>query len=316
MKKINVYLTSTNYSPNFRRDFRKLFEQIIDQLKAHPAQLEIISSDDSLIKTAGDVEQFRLFDCEMLVEYDGAYKGISLADFYTPLAQFFMVDRNIQSSTDVFLIPQGNANDMLWGRADVKTLTSKILGGIYVPQEPDIDFDTYRKLRATTNKKDMFVFKGNVDAIDRRTIYELIDIPYYSGREILSPPDTYFKNVIEHKVGLCIPGIGELCYRDIEYMAMGIPMMKFEYMTNLYPKLEPNVHYIAIPRIDSDPSQRERVGGREYAELYIQRFLEVKDDLEFLEYISNNAMNYYDTYLHPVARIKHVFDLWELPFYQ
>jgi len=51
--------------------------------------------------------------------------------------------------------------------------------------------------------------------------------------------------------------------------------------------------------------------NKTFAEKYISRFLEVKDDDDFLNFISKNARNYYEKYLHPLTRFNHILNLIE-----
>ena len=41
---------------------------------------------------------------------------------------------------------------------------------------------------------------------------------------------------------------GELCYRDIEMMAIGVPYIRIEYKSEIHEAFIPNYHYITIPR--------------------------------------------------------------------
>jgi hypothetical protein len=93
-------------------------------------------------------------------------------------------------------------------------------------------------------------------------------------------------------------------------MAIGVPFIRFEYTTNLNPKLIPNYHYISIDR----PSDLviDRLGNETHAAMIEKRFLEVKDDKEFLSFISKNAKEYYDTYLSRYNNVKHTLNLLEL----
>ena len=57
---------------------------------------------------------------------------------------------------------------------------------------------------------------------------------------------------------------------------------------------------------------REREAEQRHADAYLKRYKEIKDDTVFLNFISNNARKYYETYLHPDTRVKHVVSLLEL----
>jgi hypothetical protein len=131
--------------------------------------------------------------------------------------------------------------------------------------------------------------------------------------------DEYLNLAIQYKVGLAISSASELCYRDIEYMAIGLPMLRLEYVTQTNPPLIPNYHYIAIDRakynLPGSPgnlewgSHLDREGGEIYVQAYKERFLEVKDDYNFLEFISNNAREYYNQYCSSLNRLSHLLKL-------
>ena len=59
----------------------------------------------------------------------------------------------------------------------------------------------------------------------------------------------YFDLLTDYDMCLSIGGVanGDLCYRDVECMALGIPLLRFDFVTTLNPALIPNYHYISIP---------------------------------------------------------------------
>jgi hypothetical protein len=123
--------------------------------------------------------------------------------------------------------------------------------------------------------------------------------------------ENYANNLITHKVALSVAGRGELCYRDIECMAMGIPIIRFEYFSKLNPELVPNYHYISTERPDDFNSwtKLDRLGEKQHSELIAKRFQEVKDDHDFLKFIGENARKYYEDYLSPESSVKHTINL-------
>ena len=165
---------------------------------------------------------------------------------------------------------------------------------------------------------DKLLFRGNcaISGCDRRAVLLLTGQHDFVGWE---PNDTYFtKDLIECSVGLSVPGIGELCMRDIEYMSVGIPMLRFKYIREetLNPSLVPNYHYISIDRMDNDATIERTAGNGlnplNYSLKYLEKFNEVRKDLDFLEYISKNARKYYEDYLHPNTRLNHLLKISEL----
>ena len=108
-------------------------------------------------------------------------------------------------------------------------------------------------------------------------------------------------------------GVGELCYRDIECMAVGVPLIRFEYQVEMHEKLIPNFHYISVPYPDDMPRHNDvatdRFALEHHAKMIEQRFLEVIDDTEFLSYISKNAREYYERNLSPKNRVNKTLEI-------
>lgn len=120
----------------------------------------------------------------------------------------------------------------------------------------------------------------------------------------------YLELAIKYKMGLAAPSLAELAYREIEYLAIGLPMLRLEYMTQMNPPLIPNYHYIAVDRSQFPwDANADRIGGPEYVEAYIKRFNETKDDKEFLEFIAKNGREYYTQYCSPQNKLKHILNL-------
>ena len=137
----------------------------------------------------------------------------------------------------------------------------------------------------------------------RNEIPEYIDKMYFRGTSISDRPIVTLK----YKIGLSVAGRGELCYRDIEYMALEVPFIRFEYITKLNPNLIPNFHYISVER--PDELTIDRLGDESHSKMIERRFLEVKDDKDFLNFIAKNAKEYYDTYLTRYNNVKHTLNL-------
>jgi hypothetical protein len=173
-----------------------------------------------------------------------------------------------------------------------------------------------RKFRGYDNLIDKMFFLSTTRREDPFTLREMgLSIEAQGGMNI----DEYLNLAIQYKVGLAISSVSELCYRDIEYMAIGLPMLRLEYVTQTNPPLIPNYHYIAIDRakhnLPGSPgnlewgSHLDREGGEIYVQAYKERFLEVKDDYDFLEFISNNAREYYNQYCSSSNRLSHLLKL-------
>jgi hypothetical protein len=260
---------------------------------------------DQFIKI-GDFET-TILDCQLLIHYEDidVIKGICFCDTDSLLSGLFYKRNNIN---DLFLHSQnGSTLIRFYKERDYKF---KFVPINYLPESPMYSsFDNYYLKRLSQkNFKDKMVFRGNVNSMPRESAKLMVGNEYFDGYDYLSVHQ-YFDSLTEYKVGLSIPGIGEICHRDVEYMAIGLPFIKFEYLTKWEPKLIPNYHYISIDRIGE--IDQERYGGEEYSNLYLKRFLEVKDDKEFLNFISKNSRKYYEENLHPLTRLNKIIKIIE-----
>jgi len=295
------------YQQHNSRDFHTLIEDIA--LHLHKTQNAILCVDGNDMPSVAD--------CDLLIHYPetDTFKGITFADRQNKLTNFFERRNN---ANDLLLNSQyANTNLALYNKLGYKF---RYKPSIYTPSYPNISLEGYYTKRINnTTFIDKFIFRGNVHLANRTSADLLKGYEYFEGHDNINTLE-YFDELTKYKVGLSIPGLGELCYRDVEYMAIGIPMMKFEYVTQLNPPLIPNHHYISIDRIDSEEDRNfnggvigaERQGGEKYVTQYKKRFEEVKDDTEFLNFISKNAREYYETYLHPSTRLQHILNLLEI----
>lgn len=89
----------------------------------------------------------------------------------------------------------------------------------------------------------------------------------------------YFEEMCSHRVCLSFKGAADINHRDVEAMAIGVPVLRAEYLNRTYDPLIPNEHYISVD--EEDPGA------------FIERFYEIADDIEFLQFISENAQLWY-----------------------
>jgi hypothetical protein len=96
-------------------------------------------------------------------------------------------------------------------------------------------------------------------------------------------------------------------------MAIGVPLLRFDFVTTLNPALIPNYHYISVPLQMDLPKQndvlKDRLGEYRHAKMLENKFKEVINDKDFLNFISKNARKYYENYLDKKSRIQHTLNL-------
>lgn len=311
MRKIIVHNPCNEYT-RYYRNYNLFWDKLTDELKkifvvTENRYFEFANSRQFPIKLRkGKSNYFALHECEYVIEFEdtGEFYILSVSD---RLSTAILNEQNNPSLKKV-LVSQFNYDYL---KNYIKDSIEKYSPWIYFQQEV-FDYEKFYEKRKTFNTFiDKMYFRGT---ISERPITQFFDKKYVEG---FGSIPNYFDDLIKYKIGLSIAGVGELCYRDIEYMCMGMPFLRFEYLSELNPKLIPNYHYISVDRPDDIPNHNglstDRLGLEKHAKLIEKRFLEVKDDLDFLNFISKNAREYYTTYLNE-NNVNHTIKLLNLKY--
>ena len=145
-------------------------------------------------------------------------------------------------------------------------------------------------------------WKGDEKTAYRNVVRLLYDKKYLDPNNIHI--DTYLNQLSKQKIALshymdvdmfnsANEHPGELCYRDIEMMAIGVPYIRIEYKSEIHEAFIPNYHYITIPR-EHAYLEFDKNGHEGVTNLIISKYNEVKNDDEFLKFISKNQRDWYD----------------------
>jgi hypothetical protein len=251
-------------------------------------------------------------DCELVIHNsdDDSYIGITWADNPGDIVNSFI--RRNRKEDKLYVMQFTNR----WPRNfDKSTYNFQILQGTHYPflSHTNHDYFYYERKLHNDVLKDNFIDKMFfLGRDDRPAVWELRKLGLCNENMGTNGNVGYFDEMIKYKMGLAISGVGELCCRDIEYLAVGVPMIKIEYNTQLNPPLIPNFHFIAIDRDKNNlpwDSHNDLAGGPEIVEVFKQRFFEVKDDKEFLDFVAKNGREYYEQYSHPCNRMKHLTNI-------
>ena len=109
--------------------------------------------------------------------------------------------------------------------------------------------------------------------------------------------DQYLQESFQFRLAFSIGGgggalCGDLCFRDIEMFGLGIPLLRPKLIVENSEPLLPDFHYIAV---DAELDAEYRYANPDILSQKIaSRYREVIDDLEYLEFIKNNAKNWYE----------------------
>ena len=246
-----------------------------------------------------------MLECEMIIEnYDT--KEIKILSVSDDLTSAIL---NLQNSTYLsqVLVSQFHRQKILSHVHDINN-HKKYNPWIYFPQN-HYDYDQYYQYRLQQNNLiDKFYFRGT--SLESRSIIQNFDGSLFEGGSPIGGFDTYAKDLLKHKMAFSIAGRGEFCYRDIECMAMGIPLIRFKYHSEMEPALIPDYHYISIDRPEGNIFDSQL--RSEHAGLIQDKFLQIKDDIELLNFVTTNARNYYVDNISGLNGVNHTVKLLDL----
>ena len=197
----------------------------------------------------------------------------------------------------------------------------KVKPWIFLPYA-EFDYLHYRNKKETSNELNNKMYWQGSGVDDYRQCVRFLEQDGYLQPITPMNHDIYLEKMSMSKIGMSyyqkmdryrtpFDYPGEFCYREIEYMSIGLPFIRIEYKDSVHDPLLPNVHYISIPR-DVANVEFEKNGERGIADLYIQRYNEVINDEEFLLYISKNQKEWFDRNVLSPNREKLTFDLLEI----
>jgi len=301
--RIRVY-NPCNQATRFFRNYNLFWDRLTEHLGEvfeveENRYAEKANSDGMEARLAAATKPMSLRECEYVIENmeNGEFCVLSVCDVLTSAVMGEKHNPKFKRA----LIAQFLTENV---KHDSGSFYHKYSPWIYFPMTA-LDLDVYYYLRKQLPVLiDKMYFRG---ATGHRPILSYVSKALLEGTAPIGGPDIYFPDVIKYSVGLAVGGRGEICYRDVEYMAMGIPFIKFEYRTELCPPLIPNFHYVSIDR-PSD-MKLDGYGDEKHAKLIEAKFLEVKDNREFLAFVAKNAREYYVKYLAPHAAVEHTMEL-------
>lgn len=249
--------------------------------------------------------EFVLSDVDMVVENLDNYEisVISFTEYLNSITVHYMRSEYFKS----MVLAHFNYHHLYhWLKRD--NLVSKIQlvhPGIF-PLYLDFDMDHYRTLRDSISPTGELFYKGS--GCDLSSYRRAVGILGKQGKIDLARVtfEQYLSTLTQSKMALSYyldldkyhspwEHNGEFCYRDMEYMAIGVPFVRIEYRDSVHDGLYPNHHYVSINREIAYQVYRES-GDAGVADLLYSKYLEVRDDHVFLKFISNNQRKYYDSY--------------------
>lgn len=154
--------------------------------------------------------------------------------------------------------------------------------------------------RNSKETKDTLYFRGYmwdfrkdlVRGIDKKSSILIID--KNKNTKDLLDYDKYLRDISMYRCALSLPGGTEICHRDIECFGIGVPVIR-PHLSISYPDpLVPNYHYISCYHdcqyLSGNPYY---IDSKDFKKYLVSYWEKVKDNFEYLDFISNNAREWY-----------------------
>lgn len=168
-----------------------------------------------------------------------------------------------------------------------KSVYNKIVPWTYFDRFWPENDDTLTSTRAIEPEYEKIYFRGVAWGHRGAILDELIK------RGLMNPDydpvdfEEYHRECSQYRIMLSLPGLAEVCHRDIEGFASGRCILRPKIENEFHDNLIPDHHYISV---DIDLETEPAVA----ADRIEKRFNEVIGDREFLDFIASNAMKWYD----------------------
>lgn len=315
MKKLIIHQPTNHESKRFRY-YNIFWDNLINELsKKHDVVVDRYykrahmgsSSVDLQLIEDNQKEKLSMLECEMVIENltDKEIQVLSVSDDLTSAIL------NLQSHPYVKKIFVSQfIRDKIFHHVREEN-RQKYHPWIYFPSN-EFDLEHFYNIRKSKEDFiDKMYFRG---AASYRPILNYLSQDFFQGGDSIGPFEPYAHDLINYKVALSLAGRGEICYRDVECMAMGVPMIRFEYLSEFNSQFLPNIHYISIDRPSDLMSwfKLDREGEKHHADMITNKFVEIKGNKEFLDFISKNARKYYEDFLSPSSSVQHTLNLLDL----
>ena len=144
-------------------------------------------------------------------------------------------------------------------------------------------YDTIHKTAIPMTKKennDLF-FRGYLYG-QRFSLSETNKIKITS--EKIYPEENYFHELSNNRLSLSLNGAGEICNRDLEILSSRSVLFRPKLNQKFHNELIPDYHYLTFDVCED---------ANEQADIILKKFNEVKDDVKYLKFISENGYKWF-----------------------
>ena len=225
--------------------------------------------------------------CIIFEHASGCFKAIDLSD---------------KSDLDTMecheLIKQDKCDFVLKCQYDSSKKISKLRPFFYFEKHSAKSFsNSLEKLRSIEKKYNKIYWRGTFYKHRKKIIEPLKDLLNDNFDKCIDFR-SYYKELASYHLALSLPGGGNSCHREFECFGIGTVVVAPKFKNNYYVPLEPNKHYICIEKC------------KNVSDAIRSRFLSIQESE--INYIRENALNYYDTYIRFEKSISWIANLLEL----
>jgi hypothetical protein len=205
--------------------------------------------------------------------------------------------RQYKIKKDETLLPYVGTNDSVALDLDLERII-KPFNQVVFRTEYDLKISDklYETKLSAKDRKQSLVFRGAMH-YSRPFVAEHTNHPEISFFKDHVPD--YYGELASLRCGLSLNGVAEICNRDLELMAIGIPIIRPLFKNvQFHEPLIPNVHYIPYD-YDREYYYVEATDypyNRDYklhSQALIEKWEEVKNNYELLEFVGKNAREWY-----------------------
>lgn len=143
--------------------------------------------------------------------------------------------------------------------------------------KPQLLSESLQELRQIPKTQSKIFWKGKLHC-GREEIVTSIRNLLNDDYEEHVPLEEFYKRMAQHRLALSLPGLGRSCHREFECFAIGTVVLSPLFENTYYAPLIPDYHYICVdPK--SIPRKLKNITSNQ------------------IDFIRENAMRYYDTYI-------------------
>jgi hypothetical protein len=105
--------------------------------------------------------------------------------------------------------------------------------------------------------------------------------------------EEYIHDIGKYHVNLSLNGAGEICTRDMEILGLESALLRLKLSTKFHNELIPNYHYISVDHDDIESTNLDDY-YKQLSDRIFQRYEQVKNDKDFIQFIANNGRKWYE----------------------